>query len=173
MTTSLNRLIGSLILSAAVLFASAGLAAAADLEPRDGWVILASKHSYQELITRVEEAAKANKIGVVTRASATVGAKKVLDKTIPGNMVIGLYHPRFAVRMLEASVAAGIEAPIRVYLTENEDGTATLSYKKPSFVFGPYMKNEGDDPLTELAVELDALFEKLTRAAAGVTTSGD
>jgi uncharacterized protein (DUF302 family) len=138
----------------------------AEISEREGWVVLPTQHSYQELIARVEQAANANQIGVVTRASATVGAKEVLNKEIPGNMVIGLYHPRFAVPMLEASVAAGIEAPIRVYLTENEDGTATLSYKKPSFVFAPYME-EGSDGLDNLAAELDELFQAVAEQAAG------
>ncbi len=74
---------------------------------------------------------------VVTRASATLGAKS-LGTTIPGNMVVGVTRPDFAIRMLEASVPAGIEAPIRFYITENEDGTATLGYKTPSAVFAPY-----------------------------------
>ena len=123
-------------------------------------------HAYGVLVDRVNAAAKANKIGVVTKASATVGAKKVLNQNIPGNMVIGLYHPRFAVRMLEASIAAGIEAPIRIYLTENEDGTATLSYKKPSTVFAPYM-GEGGEKLAALATELDELFARLAAQAGG------
>jgi uncharacterized protein (DUF302 family) len=106
---------------------TSGGAALAQLAERPGWVVLNTPHDYQTLISRVDQAAQDNKIGVVTRASATVGAKRVLNKDIPGNMVVGLYHPRFAVPMLEASVAAGIEAPIRVYLTENPDGTATLS----------------------------------------------
>ena len=90
----------------------------------------------------------------------------MLDKTIPGNTVIGLYHPRFAVPMLEASIAAGIEAPIRVYVTENAGGTATLSYKLPSFAFAPYM-DEGGDKLKALAADLDALFAALAKDAAG------
>ncbi len=150
-------------LAGAVLFASA---AHADVMAPDGWVVLKTSHKYSDLIARVMDAAKANKIGVVTKASATVGAKKVLKQDIPGNMVVGLYHPRFAVRMLDASIAAGIEAPIRVYLTENADGTADLSYKTPSMVFAPYMK-EGGDKLKALADELDALFAKLTKEAAG------
>ena len=66
--------------------------------------------------------------------------------------------------MLEASIAAGIEAPIRLYLTENADGTATLSYKTPTFVFAPYM-NEGGDALKELAGELDAIFAAIAEAS--------
>jgi uncharacterized protein (DUF302 family) len=101
----------------------------------------------------------------VTKASATVGAKQMLDKEIPGNTVIGVYRPDFAVRMLEASIPAGIEAPIRFYVTENADGTADLSYKTPSFVFAPY--EDGGEALKSLAAELDAIFAKIAADAAG------
>ena len=36
-------------------------------------------------------------------------------------------HDDFARRALEASLAAGIEAPIRFYLVENADNTSTLA----------------------------------------------
>lgn len=159
-----NGAIGVLLLTLSAV-AVQPLPAAAQPVERDGWVVIATGHDYPTLAANVESAAQKHKIGVVTKASATLGAKRVLDKDIPGNMVIGLYHPRFAVPMLEASVAAGIEAPIRVYVTENPDGTATLSYKMPSHVFAPYM-DEGGDSLAALAAELDALFAALAADAA-------
>ncbi len=122
-----------------------------------------TSHGYKALIERLNAAVKANKMGLVTRASATLGAKS-LGKTIPGNMVVGVYRPDFAIRMLEASVPAGIEAPIRFYITENDDGTATLSYKTPAAVFAPY--SDGGEELKALAKELDALFAKIAREAA-------
>ena len=131
-----------------------------------GWSAIDTGHSYQALIARLDAAVKANKMGLVGRASATLGAKAMLKQTIPGNMVIGVYRPDFAVRMLAASVPAGIEAPIRFYITENPDGTATLSYKKPSAVFAPYA--DGGAALRELAVELDTLFAKIAGEAAGL-----
>ncbi len=140
--------------------------ARAEIANREGWVVMPTSHGYVGLVDRVSEAARNNGLGVVSRASATVGAKKLLNMTIPGNMVIGLYHPNFAVRMLDASIAAGIEAPIRVYITENSNGTATLSYKTPSSVFAPYM-DEGGSALAELAKELDALFAAVAKDAAG------
>ncbi|MDJ0609016.1 MAG: DUF302 domain-containing protein [Kiloniellales bacterium] len=133
-------------------------------EALPGWVVMATPHSYQGLIERLDQAVKANKMGLVTRASATTGAKKKLNKTIAGNMVVGVYRPDFAVRMLEASVQAGIEAPIRFYITENDDGTATLSYKTPSAVFAPY--RDGGQALVDLAGELDAIFDRIARQAA-------
>ena len=154
----------ALISAWALALAIAATPASAEISQRPGWSVIATSYDYPTLTERVLAAAKTHKIGVVTRASATQGAKAVLDKTIAGNTVIGLYHPRFAVPMLEASVAAGIEAPIRVYVTENADGTATLSYKLPSFVFAPYM-DEGGAQLAALAEELDALFAALASDA--------
>ncbi len=129
-----------------------------------GWSVTKTPHAYKILIERLNAAVKANKMGLVTRASATLGAKS-LGKTIPGNMVVGVYRPDFAVRMLAASVPAGIEAPIRFYITENEDGTATLSYKKPSTLFAPY--TGGGEKLKDMAQELDAIFAKIAKQAAG------
>ena len=139
--------------------------AQADLMAMPGWVVHKTQHSYAGLVDRLDQAVKANKMGVVSRASATVGAKKVLKQDIPGNMVVGVYHPRYAVRMLEASIPAGIEAPIRFYITENDDGTASLSYKLPTSVFAPYA--DGGQALKDMAAELDTVFDAIARQAAG------
>lgn len=138
-------------------------AAADNPRPYPGTQVIRTGHSYQDLIGRLDTAVKANKMGVVTRASATEGAKKVLKMDIPGNMVVGVFHPRFAVRMLKASVPAGIEAPLRLYVTENADGTASITYRTPSAVFAPYRS----DKLDAMAKELDPIFERIVRDAAG------
>lgn len=151
-----------------LFFALPLLAAApaqADIMAKSGWEVMKTRHSYGELVSRLEKAIADNKMGLVARASATVGAKKMLDKDIPGNTVIGVYRPDFAVRMLEASVQAGIEAPIRFYVTENSDGTADLSYKRPSHVFAPY--EDGGEALKTLAAELDVIFAKIAADAVG------
>ena len=77
-----------------------------------------------------------------------------------GHMV---YRNDFAVRMLKANVPAGIEAPLRLYVTENSDGTATLRYRTPSAVFKAYE----DATLNDMARELDAIFEKIVGQATG------
>jgi len=154
-----------LLLALVLALTALATPAAADIMALDGWRVHPSKHPYAALVERVDQAAADHKLAVVTRASATVGAKKALGKDIPGNMVVGLYHPRYAVPMLEASVQAGIEAPIRVYITENPDGTATLSYKTPTMVFQPYYK-DGGEKLKSLAEELDRVFGALAAQAA-------
>ncbi|NJM35200.1 MAG: DUF302 domain-containing protein [Rhodomicrobium sp.] len=136
---------------------------AAGLAPRDGWRVMDTSHSFADLVKRVEESVKANKMGIVTQASASAGAA-AQGFTIPGNKVIGVYRNDFARRMLAASLAAGIEAPIRLYVTENPDGKTTLSYKLPSTVFAPYF-GEGGEDLRKLAVELDGIFAKIAEEA--------
>ncbi|MEQ8653994.1 MAG: DUF302 domain-containing protein [Kiloniellales bacterium] len=139
-----------------VLIVTAVTAQASDLTVREGWRVTSTSHSFPELWERLKVAVKANKMGLVTTASASGGAAGQ-GITIPGNRVAGVYRNDFARRMLDASIAAGIEAPIRFYLTENADGTASLSYKTPSSVFTPYMQQGGPD-LKALAEELDVIF---------------
>ena len=137
------------------------LAAAADnATPFPGTHVIKTGHSYQAMVEKLPKAVANNKMGVVARASATLGAKKI-GVTIPGNMVVMVFHPKFAVRMLEASVPAGIEAPLRFYITENADGTTTLTYRDPSSVFAPYESKM----LDEMARELDGIFAKIAADA--------
>ncbi|MEM9096565.1 MAG: DUF302 domain-containing protein [Pseudomonadota bacterium] len=148
------------LIIAAVLFAGPALA---DPKERTGWRVLPTSHAYAALIDRVKAATKANKMGVVTQAGPT-GAAKRRGVTIPGNRVIGVFNNIFAVRMLTVSESAMIEAPIRFYVTEQPDGTATLSYKTPSFVFSPYAEDAPE--VMEIAAELDEIFARIAEEAA-------
>jgi uncharacterized protein (DUF302 family) len=130
---------------------------------RVGWVVKSTPHKYPDLVQKLEVAINANKMGLVNAASASDGAK-AQGFNIPGNRVVGVFRNDFARRMLAASIAAGIEAPIRIYLTENADGTATLSYKTPVAVFAPYFDGAGAD-LRKVAEELEPIFAKIAEDA--------
>lgn len=138
--------------------------AAGAVEPREGWATHASQKGYAELLSDLKAAVKAGKMGLVTEAGPTQAAKQRLGVTIPGNRVIGVFRPDFAVRILKLSEAAMIEAPIRFYVTEQPDGAAMLSYKTPSHVFAPYMA-EGGEELAKAAAELDAIFASIAAGA--------
>ena len=134
----------------------------ADPKDREGWNIHPTRLTYEELIDRVKTSAKNNKMGVVTEAGPTVAAKnRGID--IPGNRVIGVFNNVFAVEMLNASESAMIEAPVRFYVTEQPDGTATLSYKGPSHVFAPYADDSPE--VMEIAARLDDKFAAIATAA--------
>lgn len=134
------------------------------IDPRPGWEVMPTGKGFDALVADLREAVEAAPIAIVTEASASEGAA-AQGFEIPGNRVLGLFRNDYARRMLEASVAAGIEAPIRLYVTEEADGTATLSWKTPSHVFAPYME-EGAAELRGLAEELDAVFADLAAEAA-------
>ncbi len=145
------------------LMLSAGAAPAQEIGQRAGWSVHPTSKSYADLVAAVRKAVRANGMGVVTQAGPTKAAAG-RGITIPGNRVIGVFNNDFAVKVLATSTAAMIEAPIRLYVTENPDGTATLSYKTPSFVFSPYL-DEGGDTLAALAAKLDARFAQIATAA--------
>ena len=129
----------------------------------EGWSITPTPHDWQTLGERLKGSIEASPLNQLSRASATMGAKN-LGIDIAGNMVVHAYAPQFAVRMLEASVAAGYEAPLRFYITANDDGSATLSYKIPTVVFAPY--DDGGEALDEMAAELDVIMADIAANAA-------
>ncbi len=128
--------------------------------PVSGTITIETNQPFAAYIENLKAAIKANKMGIIAEACATCGAKSI-GVTIPGNHVIMIFNPHFAVRMLEASREAGVEAPLRLYVTENEDGTAQLSFRPPSHVFAPY----NAPALDKMAAELDAIFEKIVAGA--------
>ncbi|NUB43790.1 DUF302 domain-containing protein [Fertoebacter nigrum] len=133
------------------------------LTERPGWRLIDTDTPYAELVDAVKLAIPAHGLNVVTEAGPTAAAA-ALGTTLPGNRVIGAFHARYAIRVLPLSTAAMIEAPIRLYVTEDADGTATLSWKTPSHVFAPYM-DDGGDALAGIAAELDAVFEAIAADA--------
>lgn len=153
--TRLIALIGAILISVPAM--------AADLSERPGWAVHPTEMSYKDLIGKMKPAIKSQKMGLVTQAGPT-GAAKSRGITIPGNRVFGVFNNKFAVRTINLSVNAMIEAPIRMYVTENADGTATLSYKTPTHVLSAYF-DEGGDELKKVASELDAIFAAIAADA--------
>lgn len=147
----------------AAFLLSASAAAAGSIAPRDGWAVHETSKPYEQLIKDVKAAAKEEGLGVVTQAGPTKAAA-ARGITIPGNRVIGLFNNDFAVNILALSTAAMIEAPVRMYVTEEEDGSATLAYKLPSHVFAPYT-DEGGEALVAQAGQLDRLFALIAERA--------
>ncbi len=124
--------------------------------PYSGMRSVETIQPFAAYVERLKAAVRANRMGIVAHACATCGAKAI-GVAIPGNHVVMIFPPRFAVRMLKASIAAGIEAPLRLYLTENTDGTATLTYRLPSHTFGAYQ-----------VPALDAMAKDLDRIVANI-----
>jgi len=158
--------LATFLIALAMIAAGHSAAEAGSLAPRHGWAVHDTGHGYAQLLDNLKAAVRAEGMFVVTEAGPTEAAKG-RGITIPGNRVVGVYRNDYAVRTLKISTAAMIEAPIRFYVTENADGTATLSYKTPSHIFAPYIP-EGGNALRAIAAELDAIFAAIaTRATEG------
>ena len=147
--------IGVLLCACLTVMAATGLQAQT-AAPYPGTKTTETGKAFGDYVDALKAAITANRMGIVAQASATRGAASI-GKTIAGNAVIMVFRPDFAVRMLEASVPAGIEAPLRLYVTELSDGSAMLTYREPSAVFAPY----DVAALDTMAAELDLIFEKI------------
>lgn len=156
MLLKISSLMIGLLLSSSLL--------AQSVLPRDGWVVIDSNKSFSVLLEDLRAAVSDAGFGVVTQAGPTQTARS-RGIELPENRVVGVFNNDYAVRILGMSVAAMIEAPIRFYLTENPDGSATLSYKTPGFVFAPYF-DEGGPELAVAAQTLDVAFLNIANAAA-------
>jgi len=154
------RTIRLTLLPALLLAASGHSAFAQSAAALPGTHTVASSYGFDALAARLEKAIVANKMGLVAQASASAGAAARGVK-VRGNLVLMVFRNDYAVRMLAASVPAGIEAPLRVYVTENANGKTSVTWRTPSAVFAPY----GSAELDAMARELDPVFEKIVRDA--------
>ncbi|MEI2386264.1 DUF302 domain-containing protein [Breoghania sp. JC706] len=149
----------ALALAALLMAGTLGASAEPIWPKRPGWIIQPTPYTFDDLSDRLKRAIAAENMNLVTQASASDSARaQGID--IRGNRIFGVFRNDLARRMLSASIAAGIEAPVRFYVTENADGTATLAYKTPHMIFKPYFE-EGGDTLRAVADELDAVFKAI------------
>jgi uncharacterized protein (DUF302 family) len=72
-----------------------------------------------------------------------------------------LGNPLFAVRMTKHDIRAGLYAPLRVLVYEDEGGKTFVEYDRPSSLFGQF----GNASVTEVATMLDRKLEQLVAEA--------
>jgi len=144
----------------AALLAAGTVLVAAPAFAQAGRVTAVSRAPFQKVVGALEQAIVEQKMALVCHANAQAGAAG-RGVTIKGNQVLMVFRNDFAVRLLAADPTAGFEAPIRIYLYENPDGTATLTYLTPSAVFAPYAHPE----VKKVAAELDPIFMSIVDKA--------
>jgi uncharacterized protein (DUF302 family) len=145
---------------AAALLVAGTVLPAVSAFAQDGRVTAVSRAPFPKVVEALEQAAAEQKMALVCHANAQAGAA-ARGVVIKGNQVLMVFRNDFAVRLLAADPAAGFEAPIRVYLYENPDGTATLTYLTPSAVFARYAHPE----VKKVAAELDPIFKGIVDKA--------
>ena len=125
---------------------------------RDGRVTLVAGAPFQKVADALEKAIADQKMAIVCHANAQCGAA-ARAVTIKGNQVLMVFRNDFAVRLLNADPTAGFEAPIRIYIYENSDGTATVSDVPPSVVFASYRH-----PEVRVVAQGDPIFRAMIEA---------
>jgi uncharacterized protein (DUF302 family) len=70
-------------------------------------------------------------------------------------------NPLFAIQMTQHDLRAGLYAPLRVLIYENEEGKTCVEYDKPSTLFGQF----GNAKVTEVATMLDRKLAQLVAKA--------
>jgi uncharacterized protein (DUF302 family) len=138
------------------LIAISALLTTVPARAQDGRVTAVSRAPFHNVAEALQEAIAEQKMALVCHANAQAGAA-ARGVNIMGNQVMMVFRNDFAVRLLAADPKAGFEAPIRIYLYENPDGTATVSYLPPSVVFAPYAHTE----VKKIAAELDPIFKAI------------
>src|SRR5271157_4280722 len=84
------------------------------------------------------------------------GVKKKAIQYIVGN-------PLIAIQMTQHNLAAGLYAPLRVLVYEDDRGRTCLEYDEPSSLFGQF----NDDRIVSVASSLDRKLEDLIAEAVG------
>jgi len=150
-----------------LLVVALGLASVGSLSTpagaQENRVTVKSTAPFGRVAEALERAVTDEKMGLVCHANAQRAAAG-RGVTIKGNQVLMVFRNDFAVRLLAADPAAGFEAPIRIYLYENGDGTATVSYLPPSGIFAPYRHPE----VQAVARELDGIFKAIVERGVAV-----
>lgn len=143
----------SIVVATAVLLALHASARAAGPEGRQ---TATSRAPFPRVAEALRQAIADENMTLVCHADAQRGAA-ARGVTIRGNQVFMVFRNDFAVRLLAAEPAAGFEAPIRIYIYENADGAATVSYARPTTLLSAYRHPE----VAAVAAELDAIFQRI------------
>jgi uncharacterized protein (DUF302 family) len=72
-----------------------------------------------------------------------------------------LGNPLFAIQMTQHDIRAGLYAPLRILVYEDEGGKTCVEYDRPSSLFGQF----GNASVTDVATMLDRKLEELVATA--------
>ena len=122
--------------------------------------VLRSTGSATEASSRIE--AMAGPGGFMLFATTDHGALLTLFGEPSKAMQYLVGHPLLALRMTRRNAGAGLYAPLRVLIYE-EDGKTVLEYDTPSSLFGQFEDSE----IAAVASMLDRKLEALVAAAIG------
>ena len=105
---------------------------------------------YEEAITRVTEALKAEGFGVLTEIDVKATLKKKIDVDFHRYVILGACNPGFAHKALTGEPWIGLLMPCNVVVTERDGGGSTVAMVNPGEMF-KIVDNPG---MAEMAAEV-------------------
>ena len=118
-----------------------------------------SKQPYSVFLTQLKSAIVDNGFQISEGACGKCSIKtiKISEKNTE---IISVYRPELSLRMMQAGAAAGGDVPLRFYVTRLDDGTARLTYHRPSQALAVFNAPK----LTPIAEELDTAFARISES---------
>lgn len=117
--------------------------------------------TYEEALTRLPEALKAEGFGILTEIDVKDTLKKKIDVDFRRYKILGACNPPLAHQALEAELEIGLMLPCNVIVYETDDGHAVVSAVDPTSTIAAV----GNPKLVALAA---TVREKLARVIAAL-----
>jgi len=95
---------------------------------------------------------------LVSHINGQANAAKI-GKTVPGDQILEVFRPDFAIRVWSACKPAGHDIPLRIHVYEDGD-TTKVACRMPTEVFESYSSPE----LMAVGEELDGIFSEILAA---------
>src|SRR5262249_37954773 len=114
---------------------------------------------YGEIRSKIEAMAGAG--GFMLFQTRDHGALLPLIEQKGGALQYPIGKPLFAVQMTQHDIRAGLYAPLRVLIYENDEGQTCVEYDRPSLLFGQF----GNNCVSSTAAMLDKKLEALVTSA--------
>jgi len=112
---------------------------------------------FDDAITKVTEALKAEGFGVLTEIDVKSTLKKKLDVDFRQYKILGACNPPLAHKALSSEPLIGLLLPCNVVVFEEDDKTITVSAVNPMEMF-KVVENPG---MSEIAGQVDAKIRKV------------
>jgi len=111
--------------------------------------------SVDDAIEKLKAGVEAQNMRVVAHINGQANAAKI-GKTVPGDQILEIFRPDFAIRVWTACKPAGHDIPLRIHVYE-EAGETKVACRMPTEVFEPFASAE----LMEVGAELDDIFNAI------------
>jgi uncharacterized protein (DUF302 family) len=127
----------------------------------DYTIVVTLDRPYDETVTAVREALKAQGFGVLTEIDVRATMKAKLDVDVPAQIILGACRPELAHKALTATPSLGALLPCNVVIRSGPDGRTVVEAIDPDAMArledSPVVREVAAEARQRLSAALDAL----------------